>query len=102
MVLTGGHRAHGSQALDLVRLADGRHLTLESPWVETRCTHGTGCTFSSAIAAGLALGSPPEAAIQSAKHYLSRALLSAAPMGKGHGPVDHLWALSSALVDPHE
>jgi hydroxymethylpyrimidine/phosphomethylpyrimidine kinase len=102
VVLTGGHRAHGNQALDLVRLGDGRHLTLESPWVETSCTHGTGCTFSAAIAAALALGSPPEAAIQSAKHFLSRALLSATPMGEGHGPVDHLWALGSALVDPHD
>ena len=102
VVLTGGHRSKGGQAIDRVRLADGRHLVLESPWVKTSCDHGTGCTFSAAIAAALALGNPVEAALHSAKHYLGRALLTAAPVGSGRGPVDHLWALRSAIEDPHD
>lgn len=100
VVLTGGHRSKGGQAIDRVRLADGRHLVLESPWVNTACDHGTGCTFSAAIAASLATGNPVEASLHSAKHYLGRALLTAEPVGSGRGPVDHLWALRSALVDP--
>ena len=102
VVLTGGHRSKGSQAIDRVRLADGRHMVLESPWVNTSCDHGTGCTFSAAIAAALATGNPMEAALHSAKHYLGRALLTAEPVGAGRGPVDHLWALRSALEDPND
>ena len=99
VVLTGGDTARGSQAIDRVRLADGRHLSLETPWVTTRCDHGTGCTFSAAIAAAMALDQPVEAALHSAKTYLSRALRTARPVGAGRGPVDHLWALRSDMRD---
>jgi len=102
VVLTGGHCSNASQATDRVRLADGRHLVLESPWIKTSCDHGTSCTFSAALAAALATGNPMEAALHSAKHYLGRALLTATPVGSGRGPVDHLWALRSAIEGPDD
>ncbi|MDT7920980.1 MAG: bifunctional hydroxymethylpyrimidine kinase/phosphomethylpyrimidine kinase, partial [Meiothermus sp.] len=52
-------------------------------------THGTGCTLSAAIAALLALGRLLEEAVAEAKAYLTRALMSAPPLGHGHGPLNH-------------
>ncbi|MCC6625022.1 MAG: bifunctional hydroxymethylpyrimidine kinase/phosphomethylpyrimidine kinase [Deltaproteobacteria bacterium] len=97
VVIKGGHRAVGdtsARARDLVRSPDGRTWLLEAPWIETRATHGTGCTLSAAIAARLALGDTVEAALVAARAYLTGALSHALPMGAGHGPVDHLWQLT--------
>jgi hydroxymethylpyrimidine/phosphomethylpyrimidine kinase len=102
VVLTGGHGSTGDQAVDRVRLADGRQLVLESPGVKTPCDHGSRCTFSAAIAASLATGNPMEAALHGAKYYLGRALLTAAPLGAGGGRADPLWALRSAVEDPDD
>ena len=61
--------------------------------VQTTSTHGTGCTFASAIAAYLALGySPLEAAVK-AKRYVAHAMQKALPIGHGHGPLNHMWRL---------
>jgi hydroxymethylpyrimidine/phosphomethylpyrimidine kinase len=59
--------------------------------VVTDSTHGTGCTLSAAIAAGLALGESMPAAVDSALAFVGRALVSAPKIGAGHGPLDH-WA----------
>ena len=93
VVVKGGHADDADRALDAVRLADGRHFTVESRRVLTRCDHGTGCTFSAAITARLALGHDVEDAIRGAKLWLTEALAAARPVGAGHSPVDHLWAL---------
>jgi hydroxymethylpyrimidine/phosphomethylpyrimidine kinase len=58
--------------------------------VETRHTHGTGCTFSAAITAGLALGQPLPEAIRGAKAFIQAAIEHAPNLGSGHGPVNHL------------
>ena len=80
-------------------------IELPSPRIDTKNTHGTGCTLSSAIAALLPqhAGSlrPVEAAVRDARHYLLRAIASAEALavGCGHGPVHHfhaLWARPSA------
>ena len=63
------------------------------PRVQTRNTHGTGCTLSAAIAAYLARGAPVEQAVRRAKHYLTVALRTAYPIGHGHGPLNHFHAL---------
>ena len=65
-----------------------------SPRVATRNTHGTGCTFSSAIASYLALGRTLPDAVAAAKHYLTQALQAGADVtiGHGHGAVNHLFA----------
>lgn len=70
----------------------GEIIKLESPRIDTKNTHGTGCTLSSAIAAHLAKGQPLTQAVKSGKKYLSDALKSGAQyrIGHGHGPVNHL------------
>jgi hydroxymethylpyrimidine/phosphomethylpyrimidine kinase len=60
--------------------------------VQTRATHGTGCTFSAAIAAYLAHGLPPLEAVARAKEYLTAALQADPGLGKGIGPVNHFHA----------
>jgi hydroxymethylpyrimidine/phosphomethylpyrimidine kinase len=59
--------------------------------VDTTSTHGTGCTFSAAIAAALAKGDEPRGAVALAKSFVTKALQSAYPVGHGHGPVHHFF-----------
>jgi hydroxymethylpyrimidine/phosphomethylpyrimidine kinase len=76
-------------------LFDGERMEdLRAPRVETRNTHGTGCTLSAAIAARLALGEDLRAAVRGAKAYLTEALRGAYTLGRGAGPVDHLHPLT--------
>jgi len=60
---------------------------------DTRNTHGTGCTFASAIAACLARGTELPAAVQEASDYVAGAIAHGLAIGRGHGPLDHFWAL---------
>ena len=86
VVVKGGH--FGRDATDV--LYDGTGFTeLTAPRVPTTSTHGTGCTFASAIAAGLGHGLPVEEAVQQAKEYVSQAIAKAFPIGRGHGPLHH-------------
>ncbi|MFN3975177.1 MAG: bifunctional hydroxymethylpyrimidine kinase/phosphomethylpyrimidine kinase [Dehalococcoidia bacterium] len=89
-VVKGGHRE--GPAIDV--FYDGRefHL-LRGPRIETTSTHGTGCTFASAIAAGLARGLPPLEAACRAKRYVTAAMRKAFPLGHGHGPLHHFYRL---------
>lgn len=74
---------------------DGQRIEeLRAPRIETRNTHGTGCTLSAAIAARLALGDDLRTAVQGAKAYLTEALRGAYTLGRGAGPVDHLHPLT--------
>jgi len=94
VVIKGGHLEGGAFSTDLVY--DGSRLhELPAPRVETRNTHGTGCTFSAAIAAALAHGLEPLGAIAAAKGFITRALVAASRwrVGQGHGPVDHCGAV---------
>lgn len=73
---------------------DGEQLeTLATETVDTPDTHGTGCTLSAAIAANLALGNEPEAAVYKAKNYVTQALHHSLRIGKGQGPVGHFYSL---------
>ncbi|MGF1466346.1 MAG: hydroxymethylpyrimidine/phosphomethylpyrimidine kinase, partial [Sandaracinaceae bacterium] len=87
VLLKGGHLGHG-RAVDLL-LADGEIVEVDGPRIETRHTHGTGCTLSSAIVARMAQGEELEAAVRGAKAYLTDALRTAPGIGRGTGPVDH-------------
>jgi hydroxymethylpyrimidine/phosphomethylpyrimidine kinase len=90
VVMKGGHLA--GDPVDL--LFDGQRFhRFPGRRVPTRSTHGTGCTFSAAIAARLALGDDVVAAVGAAKAYLAGALDRARPIGHGHGPVAHDWLL---------
>jgi hydroxymethylpyrimidine/phosphomethylpyrimidine kinase len=98
VIITGGHghekglglRAEGADVVDV--LFDGHtYHELRVPRVESRHTHGTGCTYSSALAAGLALGlEQPEAAAR-AQQYVAGAIRHAPGLGHGRGPIDHFW-----------
>jgi len=87
VVVKGGH-ATGDASVDW--LYDGRRfMSFTAPRLSVRNTHGTGCTFSAAITAQLALGVALEKAVEIAKAYLTRALEFGVSIGRGHGPVDH-------------
>jgi hydroxymethylpyrimidine/phosphomethylpyrimidine kinase len=89
VVVKGGH-FDGDVLINL--LFDGRDFfEFATPRIATRHTHGTGCTFASAIAAGLALGDTVPAAVQRATEYVAGAIAAGLPVGHGHGPVDHFW-----------
>lgn len=88
VLVKGGHLS-AEKAIDV--LFDGdRYYHYESQWVDTRNTHGTGCTLSAAITAGLAKGWGIRQAIEVAKDYVTRAIREApTDIGKGHGPLLH-------------
>jgi hydroxymethylpyrimidine/phosphomethylpyrimidine kinase len=89
VVITGGH-AEGDEIVDL--LFDGGMFTeLHVARIDTRNTHGTGCTFASAVAAYLALGHSVLDAVVAAQGYVAGAIEHALPVGRGHGPLDHFW-----------
>jgi hydroxymethylpyrimidine/phosphomethylpyrimidine kinase len=87
VMLKGGHLP-GARVRDVVR-EDATSYAIERPRLETRHTHGTGCTLASAIATGLAQGMSLRPAIERARRYLVAALASAPGYGQGHGPLDH-------------
>jgi len=99
VVVKGGH-AEDAQATDI--LYDGQTCReLTSPRYATANTHGTGCTFSSAIAANLALGHSFFDAVAHAKTYISGAIRNALAIGRGHGPTHHFFDLyaRAGMVD---
>lgn len=90
VIVKGGHLA--GDAVDV--LYDGRDFHyLEGRRIETKNTHGTGCTFSSAIAALLAGGYPVLEAARMAKDYLNGAIKNSIEIGRGVGPTNHFWNL---------
>jgi hydroxymethylpyrimidine/phosphomethylpyrimidine kinase len=94
VIIKGGHRPprHAESGLPLVvdLFYDGRQVrSIEGPFIDTPHTHGTGCTFASAIAAGLARGLDPFSAAVEAREYLTEALRWAFPIGHGKSPVHH-------------
>jgi len=92
VVVKGGHLATGDLVVDVVCTPEGE-FDLTGPRFDTRHTHGTGCTFSAAIAAFLALGQPVGEALRSARAYLEGAIRHNPGLGAGHGPLNHFWRL---------
>jgi hydroxymethylpyrimidine/phosphomethylpyrimidine kinase len=88
VLLKGGHLA-GETVHDVLATAAAGQRVWDSPRIDTRHTHGTGCTLASAIATGLAQGMAIEAAVERARDYVRRAIESAPGLGGGHGPLDH-------------
>lgn len=96
VVVKGGHLE--GRATDVY--CDGtQEVELDAARIDTRHTHGTGCTYAAAIAARLALGSERLSAVRAAKAYLTEAIRGAYAVGRGHGPVDHLHPLRSVRTD---
>jgi hydroxymethylpyrimidine/phosphomethylpyrimidine kinase len=90
VVVTGGDLGADAEAVDAVWTAD-RSWFISGPRLSTRNTHGSGCTFSAAIAARLALGDAVPDALGAAKAYVAAAIGGSAAwrLGSGHGPLDH-------------
>jgi len=87
VLIKGGHLP--GEAVDI--LYDGQTFTeFPSRRINTPHTHGTGCTLSAAIAAGLARGHSVTDSVAMAKEYITRAIKRGLPLGGGHGPVNHL------------
>jgi len=93
VLIKGGHGS-GAESVDILLDASGETVRLAAPRIATENTHGTGCTFASAIAAGLAKGLPLPIAAREAKAYVGAALAAADRLGigSGHGPLHHFQA----------
>jgi hydroxymethylpyrimidine/phosphomethylpyrimidine kinase len=89
IIATGGHLP---QPDDYVLAPGSPPIWLSGERVHTRCTHGTGCGYSSALLCGLVNGLSLLDAASAAKHYVTSALRAAIPMGQGGGAMDHLHA----------
>jgi hydroxymethylpyrimidine/phosphomethylpyrimidine kinase len=96
IVVTGGHLDRPDDYL----LMDGKGSWLSGERVRTRSTHGTGCAFSSALLAELVLGGSGVDAVEVAKRYVAEALRTAYPIGRGKGPLHHLFRYDPVRFSP--
>ena len=93
VLVKGGH-LEGEEAVDI--FFDGSDFAyFKAPFIDTPHTHGTGCTYASAIAANLAKGLALMPAIDRAKRYVTEAIRHGLAIGKGHGPTNHFYFLDS-------
>jgi hydroxymethylpyrimidine/phosphomethylpyrimidine kinase len=90
VVITGGHL---EKATDVLSLQNGEFQIFKSDKQDSTCTHGTGCAFSTAIACHLAHGRALQEAVLLAKAYITAAIANAYPIGKGAGPVNHMYRM---------
>lgn len=88
VVVTGGHAAKPD---DFLRTPDGEEHWFTGERIETQATHGTGCSFSSALLCRLVLGDGAVEAVGAAKQYVREAMEAAYPVGRGKGPLHHLY-----------
>ena len=88
-VLAKGGHAAGDRIRDILYDPRGRAASFEDPRIDTRHTHGTGCTLSSAIATLLGHGQPLEHSVRLARQFVRKALEAAPGFGSGHGPLGH-------------
>jgi hydroxymethylpyrimidine/phosphomethylpyrimidine kinase len=91
VLMKGGH-IPGERVVDVLMTAEGE-TAFEGERIDSRHTHGTGCTLASACATGMAQGLPLAAAVARAWDYVHEAMLRAPGLGAGHGPLDHGWPL---------
>ena len=92
VLVKGGHlpgRAEHPEAVDILVEEDGATTILRGAWIESRDTHGTGCTLAAALAAYLAHGADLLTATRRAKAFVAAAIRQAPGLGHGHGPVQH-------------
>jgi hydroxymethylpyrimidine kinase/phosphomethylpyrimidine kinase len=92
VVITGGEL---EKATDILSLKSGDFQSFKSDRLDTNFTHGTGCAFSTAIAANLAQGRPLPEAVLLAKAYVTAAIANGYPIGKGINPVNHMYRMKN-------
>ncbi|KOS67635.1 phosphomethylpyrimidine kinase [Lysinibacillus contaminans] len=89
VVIKGGHLVDEKYATDYVFFNNGRTFSMQAKRINTKNTHGTGCTFSAALTAFIAQGLPLEQAIIEAKKFIQMAITHDLNIGNGHGPTNH-------------
>ncbi len=101
VLIKGGHLEGEEDAVDILLDAEGEML-FRAERIATENTHGTGCTYASAIAANLAKGFDLRGAVGRAKSYITQAIRHSLPIGHGQGPTNHFWFLSGdeAIREP--
>ncbi|MFN2343543.1 MAG: bifunctional hydroxymethylpyrimidine kinase/phosphomethylpyrimidine kinase [Desulfonatronovibrio sp.] len=92
VLIKGGHFMGQENMVDWIKVKGSEPLSIIRPRINTRNTHGTGCTLSAAITANLARGYDMSEAVQRARDYLQKALENSFDLGHGDGPVNHLTA----------
>ena len=90
VVVTGGHL---TPTTDVLLSANGDLQTFKSDKLDTNCTHGTGCAFSTSIACNLAQGRPLAEAVLMAKSFMTAAIANGYPVGKGVNPINHMYRM---------
>lgn len=98
LLIKGGH-AEGDFIVDRLDLAVGQSMEWTDRRIETRNTHGTGCTLATAIATGLGQGFSLEQSIERARLFVRLALHDAPGLGQGHGPMGHQYVREDAMVE---
>ncbi|MFN3748950.1 MAG: bifunctional hydroxymethylpyrimidine kinase/phosphomethylpyrimidine kinase [Sphingorhabdus sp.] len=98
LLIKGGH-AEGDFIVDRLDLAIGQSMEWTDRRIETRNTHGTGCTLATAIATGLGQGFSLEQSIERARLFVRLALHDAPGLGQGHGPMGHQYVREDAMVE---
>jgi hydroxymethylpyrimidine/phosphomethylpyrimidine kinase len=91
VVIKGGHALEEEEATDLLLLENGESVWLKAERIDTKDTHGTGCTYSACIAAEIGKGEPVEEAVRTGKAFIHAAIKHGINVGNGHGPTNH-WA----------
>jgi len=94
VLVKGGHLKDGDEAVDVLFDGDAFQV-FTAERIDTPHTHGTGCTYASAIAAHLAQNAELPAAVEAAKAYVTDAIRDGLDLGRGHGPTDHFYFLDS-------
>jgi hydroxymethylpyrimidine/phosphomethylpyrimidine kinase len=97
VVIKGGHLP-GAEVHDLLVTPDGNEV-FSAPRMDTKHTHGTGCTMASALAAGLAQGMTLRNSLARAQSYVHDAIRNAPGFGSGHGPIDHGHTVKPYMTD---
>ncbi len=92
VLLKGGHM-DGDEMVDILLLEDGTIKQFHTTRLETKHTHGTGCSMASALSAKIAQGVDLPTAVAEVQTYIHAAIKNAPQLGAGHGPLNHFWAL---------
>ena len=94
VVITGGHLPEPNDYLSSKAEGKTSERIFRGSRIESKATHGTGCAFGMALACGMAKGLPLVEAVGGAKEFVRKAILAAYPVGKGTGPMNHLFRLT--------
>ncbi len=97
VLIKGGHLSD-TYLVDILVRETGKVFKIRSKRIDTNNTHGTGCTYASAIATLIAKGYPLEKAVKKAHRYVNQAIRTAPKIGKGNGPLNHFW--NTFTLDP--